>query len=214
MTTIAVPDSITRLPRDDHGRPVPWFTAIIDGRPDMRVADAAKHRRAIADRRCWICGRRFERAGSPHLAFVVGPLSLFSRCALEPPSHRACALYALRECPFLSNPQRARRPTNLPEQVTMSGEPVLDNPGVMLVWLCHRYDLEHDGAGPPLFRLPMPTAIYAYAEGLPALRTQFDQALDEAEGRWRQLAAADHRTSDDIDTVVAASRRLIAERIR
>lgn len=211
MTAVAVPERISALPADEHGRPVPWFTARINGRPDLRMMDGAKIPTAIGERRCWICGQPFE-AGD-RLAFLVGPSSLFSRAAPEPPSDRLCALYALRECPFLSNPGRARRPANMPPGATQTGNPVLDNPGVVLMWLCRDYRVEAQPDGGVLLRLPRPSSIVAYCGGLPALRDQLDDAFATAAARARDLLAAEGMPAPVIDTVVAMNRALLYEAV-
>lgn len=206
--TVAVPERIAALPRDDHGRPVPWFTARPAGKPDLRTMDAAKIPTAIGEHRCWICGQPFEPAERP--AFIVGPFSLFSRVASEPPSHRFCALYALRECPFLSNPQRARRPANLPEGATMAGTPILDNPGVVLMWTCSAYRVERlETGGGVLLRLPEPLSIVAYHGGLPALRNHLDDAFTAAADRARVELADAGAPAEVIDSVVATNRQLL-----
>jgi hypothetical protein len=215
---IAVPERIARLPRDEHDRPIPWFAAIVEGRVDLRLADEAKLRRAVRDGRCWICGDRFDRGAGHHAkgrAFIVGPIAAFNRVAPEPPSHRACALYACRACPFLARPGRRRRPANLPDAADLHipGEPILENPGLVLVWMCRRYDVETQPGGGLLFRLPYPGGLLAYAEGLPALRDQLNDALDRAEATVRASAAADGVPVEAVDADIKVGRALVWARI-
>jgi hypothetical protein len=218
VTEIEVPERIARLPRDEHDRPIPWFAAIVEGRVDLRLADDAKLRRAVGDGRCWICGDRFDRGGGHHAkarAFIVGPLAAFNRVAPEPPSHRLCALYACRTCPFLTRPGRGRRTANLPDddELGMPGDPILDNPGLTFVWFCRRYDVETDRAGGLLFRLPYPGGLLAYAEGQCALTDQLNDALDRAEATFRAAAAADRVPVDDVDAKIKVGRALVWARI-
>jgi hypothetical protein len=215
VIAIEVPERIARLPRDEHDQPIPWFAAIVDGRVDLRLADEVKLRRAVADGRCWICGDRFT-VGAHHArqrSFIVGPLAAFNRVAPEPPSHRTCALYACRVCPFLTRPAK-RRAGNIPEEAHAApGDPILENPGVSLIWMCRRYDVEnHDGG--LLFRLPYPAALYAYAEGLPALSHQLADAMARAEATARAAAAADGIPADDIDAIIRVGRTLVRTRMR
>lgn len=216
MIDIEFPERIARLPRDEHDRPIPWFAAIVDGRVDLRLADEVKLRRAVGDGRCWICGERFG-SGAHHArarSFIVGPLAAFNRAAPEPPSHKSCALYACRVCPFLARPGKQRRAGNMPDEAHAApSEPILDNPGVSLIWMCRRYDVEtHDGG--LLFRLPYPTALYAYAEGTPALTHQLADAMDRAEATARAGAAADGVPPVDIDAMIRVGRTLVRTRIR
>lgn len=206
-TTIETPARIAALPADDHGRPVPWFTARVNGKPDLRTMAAAKITTAIGERRCWICGQPLDP--DDRMAFVVGPYSLFSRCSSEPPSDRLCALYAVRECPFLANPGRARRPKNLPAEAAMAGNPILDNPGLALVWLCRGYRVEADTNGRVLLHLPSPSSILAYHGGQPARRTQLDEGFAAAAQRARTLLADQGMPDTMIDATVATNRALL-----
>jgi hypothetical protein len=216
---VEIPERVARLPRDGAGRPIPWFTAIVDGRPDLRVSDPDKTARAVAEGRCWICGDRFDRSdGSRMRTFIVGPTSAFSRLGEEPPSHRRCALYAARSCPFLSNPGRARRPAGLPASVERLDDdgfgPVLENPGVVLLWMCRRYDVDWLSDGLAAFRLPYPSGLYAYCGGLPALRDQLDAAVDVAERQTRDRARDAGVDPAEVDKTVKSARHMIRTRMR
>jgi len=218
MVDVAVPERIARLPHDDLGRPIPWFLMRFDDdRPvDFRFVDADKIGIAIRDGRCWVCGERFQRAngGAPLFTFLVGPLALFNRTTGEPPMHRTCALYTLRSCPFLMTPARRRRTSNLPENRYMPCIPFLDNPGVVVAWMCRRYDVDTLPDGGRLFRLPYPSALYVYAGGLPALRDQLDAALDVAESRARAALVADRTEPADIEATVKGARAMTKARLR
>lgn len=209
---ITEPERIGRLPRDERGRPIPWFTAVLDGgRTDLRVVDAAKIERAIAESRCWVCGGRFT---GPTRAFIVGPLGAISRIAPEPPSHTDCALYSLHVCPFLANPNRDRRTANLPDGLGMPGVVVLDNPGVSLLWVCRRFEVERDPDGRALFRLPRPSRLLAYHGGLPALRTQLAAAVAVAEQQALDGARDDGIPEHRVTAEIARTRDLYRDVLR
>lgn len=210
----AMPERIARLPRDDAGRPIPWFTALIDNKPDLRVHDAAKFNRAVKEDRCWVCGQRFSNAGGRSRSFIVGPISVFTRIAAEPPSHRTCALYSLAACPFLATPGRRRRAARLPEEVGLPGGSLTENPGVVFVWMCRRFNVEWaDDA--PLCKMSYPSGgIYAYREGLPVLRTDLNAAVDAAEATVRTAAAESGGDPADVERMVRAGRVIIETRIR
>jgi hypothetical protein len=106
-----VPERIAKLPRDDRGYPVPWFVAWVDGRPDFRVIEGGRIFEALKERRCWVCGEKLGR----YLAFVIGPMCAINRITSEPPSHRDCALFAARACPFLTMPRMKRNERAKPE---------------------------------------------------------------------------------------------------
>ncbi len=213
---VATPERIARLPKDERDRPVPWFLMRFDdGRPvDYRFVDGDKIATAVDEGRCWVCGERFQRGnGARCRTFIVGPTAVFNRTTGEPPMHRTCALYALRVCPFLANPNKARRTSNVPEDAWMPGEPILDNPGVAVAWMCRRFDVEALPSGGQLFRLPYPSALHVYAEGLPALRTQLDAAMAIAEARVR--ADAEHRGLEphEIESMVKVGYTMLARRL-
>jgi hypothetical protein len=105
-----IPQRILSLPVQ-NGHPVPWFVAEVGGKYDFRIIDPTKFAPAIKHRRCWICG---ERLGS-YLAFPIGPMCAINRTISEPPSHKACAEWAIKACPFLAQRQQERRYTNLPK---------------------------------------------------------------------------------------------------
>lgn len=213
---VATPERIARLPADDYGRPTPWFLMRFDdGHVDYRFVDGDKIGQAVAEGRCWVCGERFQRGnGARSRTFIVGPSAVFTRTTGEPPMHRSCALYALRACPFLANPNKARRTSNVPDEAWMPGEPILDNPGVALAWMCRRFDVDKLDSGGCLFRLPYPSGLYAYSEGLPALRDQLDAAVEVAEVRARADAEARGLEPGEIDSMVKTGRTMLAARLQ
>ena len=124
-----MPRRMEKLPRDDVGRPVPFFVEYIDGKPDFRVMNAKNFRAAIMRGLCWVCGKRINPA-SKHV-FVAGPMCLINGTSAEPPCHMDCAEWSARACPFLVNPHKKRREGNLPEEAGSPGGIMLDrNPGV------------------------------------------------------------------------------------
>lgn len=170
-----LPDRVRRLPIA-RGYPVPWFVAWIDGAPDFRVAGTDKFRRAVRERRCWICGDRLGR----HLAFVIGPMCGINRTTTEPPCHLECADWSARACPFLARPQAKRRDheaLRLELDAPMVGLPILRNPGVTLIWVTREYRVFDDGRGHPLLRLGEPDRVFWYAEGRAATRAEVSASI-------------------------------------
>ena len=101
---IEMPSRIARLPTD-RGFPVPWFVAWIDGKPDFRVIAPGRVAEAVNKGKCWVCGGTLFGTR----AYVVGPMCAVNRTSAEPPSHRDCARYSAKACPFLSRPTMRRR---------------------------------------------------------------------------------------------------------
>lgn len=119
------------LLRDDVGRPVPFFVAYIDDKPDFRVVDPVKLRACLMQARCWVCGKHLDFApGSSGVqgTFVAGPMCLVNRTSAEPPSHHECGVWSAKACPFLFNPEKHRREAKLPEAHHVAGVMIPRNP--------------------------------------------------------------------------------------
>jgi hypothetical protein len=120
-----IPPRMLDLPRDLRDVPIPWFAGRdADGRLRVTIVDRAKWRDAVENRRCGMCGAPLQRS----CTFVLGPIQVLTRTTTEPPSHLGCAEYAVRVCPFLSNPARDR----FDGVASQTGAPV--NPGVFALW--------------------------------------------------------------------------------
>jgi hypothetical protein len=186
---VPMPARIRALPVDHRGFPVPYFVALVDGKPDHRVMDPGKLPRAVNHRLCWTCGQKL----GVHLAFIIGPMCAINRTVSEPPSHRECAEYALKVCPFLSIPAKARREKNLPENVQdPAGVMLKRNPGALALWMCRNFRVWriHNGV---LFRLGDPSEVQWYAEGRMATRAEVDASIEGGLPTLRQLAREEGR---------------------
>lgn len=171
-----IPSRISTLPRDQRGFPIPWFVAFIDGVADFRVVDVEKTKRAIAESRCFICGEALGRFG----AFIVGPMCVVNRVSAEPPSHRECAVWSVRACPWLLNPSAPRRETNVPEGVAEAGPDgsmIRRNPGVQMVWIMRAFKVLTFDDGGLLFDIGEPVEVLWFREGRSATRDEVDEAL-------------------------------------
>lgn len=164
-----------RLPLNAAGFPVPWFVADVNGEPDFRVADTRKFVRAVTEGRCWLCGGLIARISVA--AFVVGPMCGVNRVSSEPPSHVDCAEYAAKACPFLANPGRTRRETNMPDDFREPGGIMIArNPGVTLVWVTDRW--ETFDANGTLFQFGPPARTLWFKERRPATRDEVLSAIE------------------------------------
>jgi hypothetical protein len=167
-----MPDRVARLPLDPRGYPIPWFVNIDkEGVADFRIIGPGKVERAVKQGVCWICG---ERLGV-NRAFVIGPMCAINRISSEPPSHRDCAEYGARACPFLTRPHMRRRENDLPEVIVpAAGFGVDRNPGATLVWITKDYEIRNAEHGAPglLFHLGDPLETLWYAEGRAATATE------------------------------------------
>lgn len=166
------PERIRQLRTDHRGFPVPWFVAWIDGKPDFRVIGPRKIEQAVHGRRCWICGKRLGL----YKAFVIGPMCAVNRVSSEPPSHRQCATFAARACPFLSQPKMRRNEIGLPEERTAPGVMITRNPGVALVWVTTAYTPVKVENG-TLFDVGEPASVHWYALGREATRAEVEDSI-------------------------------------
>ena len=173
--TLQIPSRIKKLQRNEKGFPVPWFVQWIDGKPDFRVMDPDKWVAAVKYKLCWVCGEPLGK----FKAFVIGPMCAINRTSSEPPSHRECAEFSAKTCPFLSDPAKMRRETNLPKGQAVGGIGIKRNPGVILIWITDSYkvypvkeDKKHQVAGGYLIEIGDPIEMRWYAEGRQATRAE------------------------------------------
>jgi hypothetical protein len=171
---IDMPARIAKLPVDKRGFPVPKFVTWFDGQPDFRVIRPSSVVNCVRKRLCWICG---EPIGV-RMAFVIGPMCAINRISSEPPSHKECAVFAARNCPFLSTPLARRREKDLPEERYVLDGHIDHNPGVAAVWITKTYTVTPVDTG-YLFKIGTPLSIAFYCEGRLATRAEIDAAIDK-----------------------------------
>jgi hypothetical protein len=136
---------------------------MVDGVSDFRFTDPAKIIRAVRERRCLTCG--FPLVGAS-CTFVVGPMCAVNRISAEPPSHRDCAEFAARACPFLTHPAARRRVAGMPDGVQdAAGTMIKRNPGVTLLWATDGYAVVPAGGDGYVFQMRAPSEVRCFAEG-------------------------------------------------
>jgi hypothetical protein len=164
-----MPPEIARLPRDHRGYPIPRFVAYVDGKPDFRVVDTKFWSDAVKQKLCWLCGGRMGTRGW----FVTGPMCTMTRTSAEPPSHRMCALFAVKNCPFLTKPLAKRNERDLPPDMTEPGGVMIArNPGVTAILETRSYKIFRDPNGHPLIQMGDPDALLFFREGRIATRAE------------------------------------------
>jgi hypothetical protein len=170
INRLDMPARFLRLPIDDRGYPVPKFVAWVDGKPDFRVVDQRWMAQAVNKKLCWLCGEKLGR----YLAFVLGPMCAVNRINSEPPSHLDCARFAVKACPFLTQPRRGRnRDEALPEKAEGAAGFAIDrNPGVSLIWITERYQMIRAPGGGVLFQVGDHIGLEWYAHGRKATREE------------------------------------------
>jgi hypothetical protein len=214
-----LPERMRRLPVD-RGYPVPWFVAWLDGdgeqpcepghgRPDFRVIRPGGVAEAWTRKRCWICGGTL---GS-YRAFTLGSMCAVNRTSAEPPSHRECADFAARACPFLTRPHAKRREVDPEiERAPMPGIPLMRNPGVALVWVTRHPRVRRVENG-VLFNVGPPTEVRWYCEGRPATRAECVESIESGLDPLRELAANQRRGPEVLERLLAGAMRLLPEEV-
>ena len=198
VDVLNMPDRIRRLPVSPLGWPVPWFVTWFDrdGRPcddgegicDFRVVNPAKIVTAVKKSRCWVCG---EQMSAVYKAFVIGPMCAINKVISEPPSHRDCAIYAARVCPFLANPAMRRNDKNMQRGLDEpAGFGLKRNPGAVCVWITKDFRPFNPVMGQPgvLFSLGRPVEVMWFAEGKRATRKQVMDSIDSGYPTLVELA--------------------------
>jgi hypothetical protein len=134
--SVPLPPKLASRPKDERGYVVPFFVAWFDGKPDFRIIDPAAMTACVRKQLCWLCGQPLGR----NMVFPIGPMCSINRITSEPPSHRDCALYAVRVCPFLTIPRMHYQDHNKPEGAEPPGGVLLEhNPGVTCLWHTRSY---------------------------------------------------------------------------
>lgn len=182
IRNIPMPPRMSRRPISRKGFPVPYFVTVKDenGDYDFRAIESGPIVNCIKRNLCWLCGDTLGQ----FRCFVIGPMCAFNRISAEPPSHRECAEYAVKACPFLSKPNARRNEAGLVEkygaEVTESfvgGHGLKHNPGVTLLWITKHYKLVADGNGGILWELGDPIELYFIKEGRKATRAEIDASI-------------------------------------
>jgi len=208
---IPMPERMRALPLTETGFPVLFFARTVDGKPDLRVMDAAKWSLCVKRRLCWLCGQPLGR----YLAWVLGGRRVVKKESQEPPNHRKCAEYAMRACPFLTRPHMHRRSAGLPEEASFMGIGIDRNPGVSVLWVARKYTVfkAHAGGGGHLIRLGAPNEVVWYAEGRLASVAEIHRSLDSGLPLLRAMAAKEGADSmADLERQIKAAMLLVPRR--
>ena len=116
-----------------------------------------------------------------HRTFVIGPMCAINRTSAEPPNHTACAVWSVKNCPFLTRPRMVRREDdelNVDKCAAfVAGEMIPRNPGVTLLWTTRTYSIFRDPAGKPLIEIGDPSAVAWYREGRTATRAEVEESI-------------------------------------
>lgn len=186
IAEIEIPRRMQKLPISDKGFPIPAFVAWLavsehrylpegtfGARRDFRIVSSGFMEKCYRFSRCWLCG---EPLGVNRV-FTIGPMCVVNRVTMEPPSHRDCAEYAVRACPFLTRPNMDRNMKNLPPQPHEVGDMIKRNPGATALYQTTDYR-RFKAEGGLLCRLGTPDKIDWWKEGRAATRTDVMESVE------------------------------------
>lgn len=169
-----LPERMKRLPISEKGFPIPYFAGELNGKRDFRVITTEKLQQALDGARCWVCGETMGK----FKAFVIGPMCGINRTISDPPSHRECAIFSAKNCPFLSNPQAKRNTRDLPEEKKPRGLAIKRNPGASGVWITKKFRPFRCPRGGLLFEIGDPEEVLWFSEGRDATRAEIEHSID------------------------------------
>lgn len=180
-----LPDEMKHLPIDKRGYPVPKFVNWQDGEPDFRVIKPGWWAQCVGQKLCWLCGGHM---GS-RLFFVIGPMCSITRTTTEPPCHRGCAMFAIKNCPFLTKPLAKRNDRDLPEERYVAGEMISRNPGVTCLWEARDYKTFKDNNGMYLIEVGDPVGVSFWREGRRAEKAEALHSIETGLPILQEIAA-------------------------
>jgi hypothetical protein len=189
IRNIPIPDRMNRLPISETGFLVPWFVAYSkDDKPLLQVADPVKRLRAGRLGLCWCCGQKL----GAHKAAILGPMCIINRITAEPASHKTCAEYSVRACPFLSKPRMRRNPIE-PEggKEAPPGIMIDRNPGVVAIWITRDIKAFRARNGGILYHVGEPSEVAFYAEGRKSSLLEIMDSINSGIPLLEKMAAQD-----------------------
>ena len=203
---IPLPARLARRPVNERGFPVPWFVSLINGKWDFVNLDPRKIGEAYRRNICWLCGEPLGQFKT----FVIGPMCSINRVSSEPPSHRECAEYAVRACPFLARPNTKRNEkAHLGKGEDIPGIAIEHNPGAVLIWITKSYK-PISARGGTLFQIGPPVETLWFAEGRTATRAEILAAIDKGLPFLRKAAASEGFEAEaDLEGYIARAMKLI-----
>jgi hypothetical protein len=186
IASLELPERMLNLKISDEGYPVPWFVPYINGKPEFRGMDGEKMVVAVRHKRCWMCGQPLGK----FFTFAIGPMCMVNRNISEPPSHLACIEYAVKACPFLTQPKMRRNEKDKPGG-HIAGISIDDNPGLTVVWTTLSYKLFKAPNGGVLFAIGDPDHVEYYTEGRKATQEEILTVLAERIPKLKEIAIKD-----------------------
>jgi len=114
-----------------------------------------------------------------------------TRTISDPPSHRECAEFAAKHCPFMANPAAKRNPRNLPADARDApGVGLKRNPGAVAVWVTRGYQPFRAPGGGTLFDIGEPESVEWFANGRLATQGEVEASVSSGIHHLTEAAEA------------------------
>ena len=171
-----LPERCQDLKIDPRGYPIPFFVDYLpDGNPEFRAMDPVKFGRCLKEGLCWVCGKKL----GAYRTFVIGPMCAITRTTAEPPSHRECAIWSAKACPFLSKPQMVRREGDEISKtfIESAGHSIKRNPGVTCLWTTKTFTKFPDHQNRVLLRVGDPDNVQWWSQGRRATDAEIEESI-------------------------------------
>jgi hypothetical protein len=206
IADIPLPARLARRPISERGFPVPWFVSFRGGKWDFVNLDPRNIGEAYRRNICWLCGEPLGR----FKAFVIGPMCAINRVSSEPPSHRECAEYAVRACPFLARPNaRRNEAAAINHGETVPGVMIQHNPEASLIWITKSYKPINTPKG-ALFQIGDPIETLWFKQGRPATSAEVRASVDKGLPYLRRIAALEGAEAEaELDRQIARAMPLL-----
>ena len=126
--------------------------------------------------------------------FLLGPMCAINRIISEPPSHRDCAIWSAKNCPFLSRPRMVRTEKDMPPGMIEVPQACRStrNPGAVAVWTTKTYHPFQPPSGSTPAMLfsarQAPTEVMWFANGRRATRKEVLDSIDSGYPTLEEMA--------------------------
>ena len=171
---VTLPERMKKLPIDKRGFVIPAFVQWLNGEPDFRIMNRQYWHDCVVKDLCWVCGEKLGLIRT----FCIGPMCCINRTTAEPPSHRDCAIWSAKNCPFLTRPHMVRREDEFTAQLPdKPGISIDRNPGVTALWFTRDYKVFRDPKGGALIHIGEPDHIEWFCEGRKAKREEILESI-------------------------------------
>lgn len=157
-----IPTSLSHLPLDERGYPIPYFVSRYKGKIDFRMLNTHKQEEMIEKKICSICGKKLYK---DYFYFISGPIGLKNQVCSDPAMHRECAEFSLKACPHMYFEKATRRDAGIDDDLVQPWH-VLTKPQQLFLVKSSKFKWEN---APNLGRLirfnVVATEEYIYIDG-------------------------------------------------